>query len=55
MSEDKKFVDRMEAYNSAFQKMDESEKHFEEHIESYLISDEGGWTKATDAYCTNGH
>ena len=27
MSEDKKFVDRMEAYNSAFQKMDESEKH----------------------------
>lgn len=53
MSEDKKFVDRMEAYNSAFQKMDESEKHFEEHIESYLVSDEGGWTKATDAgYCS---
>ena len=40
MSEDKKFVDRMEAYNSAFQKMDESEKHFEEHIESYLVSDD---------------
>ena len=28
--------------------MDESEKTFEEFIESYLISEEGGWTKATD-------
>ena len=29
--------------------MNESEKTFEEFIESYLISEEGGWTKATDA------
>ncbi|WP_455154875.1 type I restriction endonuclease subunit R [Stomatobaculum longum] len=29
--------------------MNESEKAFEEFIESYLISEEGGWTKATDA------
>lgn len=29
--------------------MDESEKTFEEFIESYLISEEGGWTRATDA------
>ncbi|MDO4543156.1 MAG: DEAD/DEAH box helicase family protein [Clostridia bacterium] len=29
--------------------MDESEKNFESFIESYLISEEGGWTKATDA------
>lgn len=29
--------------------MNESEKSFEEFIESYLISEEGGWTKATDA------
>lgn len=29
--------------------MNESEKTFEEFIESYLISKEGGWTKATDA------
>ena len=28
--------------------MNESEKTFEEFIESYLISEEGGWTKATD-------
>lgn len=29
--------------------MNESERIFEEFIESYLISEEGGWTKATDA------
>lgn len=29
--------------------MNENEKTFEEFIESYLISEEGGWTKATDA------
>ena len=29
--------------------MNESEKTFEEFIESYLISEEGGWTRATDA------
>lgn len=28
--------------------MNESEKTFEEFIESYLISEEGGWTKETD-------
>jgi type I restriction enzyme R subunit len=33
--------------------MNETEKHFEEYIESYLISEEGGWTKATDeGYCS---
>ena len=29
--------------------MNESERTFEEFIESYLVSEEGGWTKATDA------
>lgn len=29
--------------------MNESEKTFEEFIESYLISEDGGWEKATDA------
>lgn len=29
--------------------MNESEKTFEEFIESYLISEDGGWKKATDA------
>ena len=29
--------------------MNETEKRFEEFIESYLISEDGGWTKATDA------
>lgn len=29
--------------------MDEREKTFEEFIESYLISEDGGWEKATDA------
>lgn len=29
--------------------MNESEKTFEEFIESYLISEKGGWAKATDA------
>ena len=28
--------------------MNETEKHFEEYIESYLISELGGWTNATD-------
>ena len=33
--------------------MNETEKHFEEYIESYLISEGGGWTKATDeGYCS---
>lgn len=33
--------------------MDEREKIFEEYIENYLISEEGGWTKATDeGYCS---
>lgn len=29
--------------------MNETEKRFEEFIESYLVSEDGGWTKATDA------
>lgn len=29
--------------------MNETEKRFEEFIESYLVSEGGGWTKATDA------
>ena len=49
MNEDKGFQDRATAYYEAVQGMDESEKRFEEFIESYLISEEGGWTKATDA------
>lgn len=33
--------------------MNETEKHFEEYIENYLISTEGGWSKATDeSYCS---
>ena len=43
---DKGFQDRMNAYRKAF---DESEKHFEGEIEKYLISPEGGWTKADDS------
>lgn len=45
MSEEKGFQDRVTAY---YEGMDESEKTFEAFIESYLISEEGGWTKATD-------
>ena len=46
---DKGFQDRMMAYQKA---IDESEKLFESKIEEYLISDEGGWTKADDSgYC----
>ena len=34
--------------------MNETEKHFEEYIENYLISPEGGWMKATDmGYCSD--
>ena len=45
---DKAFQDRMKAYNDAFHR-DESEKHFESEIEKFLISQEGGWTKADDS------
>ena len=32
----------------------ETEKRFEEFIETYLVSEDGGWTKATDAgYCSD--
>jgi len=34
--------------------MNENERTFEEFIESYLISEEGGWAKATDAGYTSG-
>ena len=34
--------------------MNETEKRFEEFIETYLVSEDGGWTKATDAgYCSD--
>lgn len=33
--------------------MNENEKAFEEYIEGYLISEEGGWAKATDAGYTS--
>lgn len=33
--------------------MNESERTFEEFIESYLISEEGGWTKSTDVGLRN--
>ena len=49
MNEDKGFQDRVTAYYEGIQGMDESEKTFEAFIESYLISEEGGWMKATDA------
>lgn len=49
MNEDKGFQDRAKAYYEGVQGMDESEKTFEAFIESYLTSEEGGWTKATDA------
>lgn len=48
MNENKGFQDRAKAYYEGIQGMDESEKAFEAFIESYLISEEGGWTKATD-------
>lgn len=48
MNEDKGFQDRAKAYYEGIQGMDESEKTFEAFIESYLISEEGGWTKAAD-------
>lgn len=53
MNEDKGFQDRATAYYEAIHSMDESEKRFEEFIESYLVSEEGGWTKATDAGLRN--
>lgn len=49
MNEDKRLQDRVRAYYEKVQGMDESEKIFELFIESYLTSEEGGWTKATDA------
>lgn len=49
MNESKGFQDRAKAYYEGIQGMDESEKTFEAFIESYLISEEGGWIKATDA------
>lgn len=49
MNEDKRLQDRVRAYYEKVQGMDESEKAFELFIESYLTSEEGGWTKATDA------
>lgn len=53
MSENKGFQGPAKAYYDGIIKMDESEKHFEAYIESYLISKAGGWTKATDAgYCS---
>lgn len=45
---DKAFQDRMKAYHDAFSR-DETEKHFENEIEKYLISPEGGWKKADDS------
>ena len=41
---DQGFQDRMKAYHDAFHR-DESEKHFENEIEKYLISPEGGTTE----------
>lgn len=49
MSENSGMQDRVKAYHDALHGMDESEKNFEAFIEAYLISEEGGWTKATDA------
>ena len=49
MNESKGFQDRAKAYYEGIQGMDESEKTFEAFIEAYLISEEGGWIKATDA------
>lgn len=51
---DKAFEDRMKAYRDATRRSDESEKNFETEIEKYLISEEGGWTKADDSgYCND--
>ena len=49
MNEGNGFQDRATVYYEAIHGIDESEKRFEEFIEAYLISEEGGWTKATDA------
>lgn len=49
MSENSGMQGRVKAYRDALHGMDESEKNFEAFIEAYLISEEGGWTKATDA------
>lgn len=49
MSESSGMQGRVKAYHDALHGMDESEKNFEAFIEAYLISEEGGWTKATDA------
>ena len=48
MPKKEEFVDRMKSYKNGIQKLNESEQHFEEYIENYLISEEGGWKKATD-------
>lgn len=48
MPKEEEFVDRMKSYKNGIQKISETEKRFEEYIESYLVSDEGGWIKATD-------
>lgn len=54
MSQSEEFIDRMTSYTDGIHKLNETEKRFEEYIESYLISDEGGWTKATDeGYCSD--
>ena len=49
MDENKGFQNRAKAYYDGVRQMDESEKRFEEYIEDFLISEKGGWTKATDA------
>ncbi len=49
MSESSGMQGRIKAYHDALHGIDESEKNFEAFIETYLISEEGGWTKATDA------
>lgn len=53
MSKTKEFQDRMETYSKALYKICETEKNFEEYIENYLTSKDGGWIKATDkGYCS---
>ena len=54
MAVDTGFEKRAKVYADAFRKADESERVFESKIEEFLISPEGGWTKATDAgYCNH--
>lgn len=48
MSKSEEFTDCLKSYADGIQKLNESEKRFEEYIESYLVSEEGGWTKSTD-------